>query len=599
MKRRFSGVTTLLVTFLAGACADRPQVIGPAGEPGRDGGRDSGPLSRFDAATEGGTRDAASDVHARADAARDAGAPPLVSVLTQHDDIARTGQNLQEMALTVASVASARFGKIFSRAVDDQVYSQPLLVAGVDLPGRGPTNVLYVATVNDTVYAFDADDPSADAPIWKRSFLDGTAIPVRNTDMTGACNGHYTDFTGNIGVVGTPVIDPSTGTLYAVARTHEGTKFVQRLHAISIVDGTERPSSPVEIIASVPGTGEGGTLIAFDPLKENQRPALLLLNGIVYIGFAGHCDWGPYHGWILGYDATTLTREVVHNTTPGGNAGGVWQSGQGPSSDGQDLFVITGNGTVGEGGDPRVTTNRGESFMKLRRSGSSLKVESFFTPYNYADLELGDLDLGTAGLLLIPGTRLGVSGGKQGILYVVDIDDMGGLTSSTTTDDNVIQTFAIGPPYRIAGSPIFWKGPSKSFVYVWGDSTPLVALPFLGASYQPGSKVLDVDHMLSSSDSVLPSDPGAMLSLSANGSAHGTGVVWASRPLTGNANQATRPGIVSAYDAETLTELWNSQTNAARDDCGNFAKFSYPTVANGKVYVASFSNQVCVYGLSN
>jgi outer membrane protein assembly factor BamB len=174
---------------------------------------------------------------------------------------------------------------------------------------------------------------------------------------------------------------------------------------------------------------------------------------------------------------------------------------------------------------------------------------------------------------------------------------MGGLTTSTITDDNIIQRFAIGPPYRIAGSPIFWQGPSRSYVYVWGEGTPLVALPFLGEKYAPGSTVLDVDHALSSKTDVIPSDPGAMLSLSADGSAHGSGVVWASRPLTGNANQQTQPGIVAAFDAETLEELWNNQTNAARDDCGKFAKFSYPTVANGKVYIASFSNQICVYGL--
>jgi hypothetical protein len=566
------------------------------GEP--DGGQDEG--DEAPDATDEVIDEASSDAGDEATTSQVPGKG--VNVLTQHNDLGRTGANLDENRLTVAVVTSAHFGKIFTRAVDDQIYAQPLVVSGVQLPGRGLRDVLYVATVNDTVYAFDADDPVAGKPIWKKSYLGAGVMPPTNTDMTGACGGHYSDFSGKIGIVGTPVIDPATGTMYFVARTKEagngGTAFVQRLHALDITDGNERSGSPVAISASVPGTGEGGTTITFDPLKENQRAGLLLLNGVVYITWAGHCDWGPYHGWIMGYDAATLEQVVVFNVTPNGNAGGIWQSGQAPASDGTSIYAISGNGTVGDQGDPRSVTNRGESFLKLTRSGSTMAVASWFTPYDHEYLEINDLDLGSAGLLLIPGTHLGVSGGKGGKMYVVNRDYMGGLTASATTDDNVIQTFVVNAPEHIRGSPIFWKGPTSSWMYVWGQTDHLKAFPFLGPSNEPNTPVFDTNNVVQSTVALGFGMPGAMLSVSANGDQAGTGIVWASHPLSGDANQEVRPGMFRAFDAEDVShELWNTQMNAARDDCGDFAKFSYPTIANGRVYLASFSKRLCVYGV--
>ncbi len=388
----------------------------------------------------------------------------LVNVLTQHNDIARSGTNLKETTLTSTNVATPAFGMRFVRAVDDQIYGQPLIVSGVDVPGKGKRNLVYVATVAGTVYAFDADSASETEPLWKQTLVPVGARPTLNTDMNvggmkdGACAGNYVDFSGNMAIASTPVIDPETSTLYTVVRTVEGGQQRQRVHALDIRDGSERVTSPVLVQASVPGTGDGsdGGRVVFQALYENQRLSLLLLNGIVYIGWSGQCDWGPYHGWLMGYDAQTLTQTVVYNTTPDGQAGGVWQSGQGPASDGSSLFVLTGNGSVGVKDDPRSARNRGHSFLKLTREQGTFKIDSWFTPYNYDYLNYADLDLGSAGMTFVPGTRLAIAGGKGSRLYVVDRENMGGLSNSQA-DDNIIQSFDVNTPYHIHGSPLFCK----------------------------------------------------------------------------------------------------------------------------------------------
>src|SRR5215471_13660386 len=391
---------------------------------------------------------------------------PPVAVLTQHNDLARTGANLNETQLTISNVNTNQFGLVVTRPVDDQIYAQPLVMTNVNIPGQGLRNIVIVATVNDSVYAFDADDVSVTAPYWQVSFLAPGIVAPRNTDMTTPC-GTYLDFSGNIGIVGTPVIDPATGTLYVVARTKEsGPSFVQRLHALDVATGAERSNSPVVITGSVPGTGDGNVagLITHDPLRQNQRAGLALVNGVVYICWAAHCDWTPYHGWVIGYDASTLQRLVVYNDTPNGYDGGIWMSGQAPAADENgNLYLATGNGAV----DTSGTVNRGESFLKLTRSGTNLDVVSWFTPYNWMNLEGSDLDLGSAGLLLIPGTSLALSGGKQGVLYLVNRDNMGGLTTSTTTNDNIVQTFqpAAGS-HQLHGGPVWWDGPDGFYAYV-------------------------------------------------------------------------------------------------------------------------------------
>jgi len=236
-----------------------------------------------------------------------------VAVLTQHNNLAHTGANLQETSLSVTNVNTNQFGLLYSRAVDDQMYAQPLIMTNVDIPGKGIHNLVIAATVNDSVYAFDADDATVAAPYWTNSFINPpNIVPPTHTDLSalGSCGGNYNDFSGNMGIVSTPVIDPVAGTIYMVARTKEfGTTFVQRLHALDIRTGQERTNSPVVITATYPGNGAGnvGGVITFDPARQNQRAALSLVNGVVYITWASHCDLGPYHGWVMGYDATNLT----------------------------------------------------------------------------------------------------------------------------------------------------------------------------------------------------------------------------------------------------------------------------------------------------
>jgi hypothetical protein len=364
---------------------------------------------------------------------------------------------------------------------------------------------------------------------------------------------------------------------------------------LDIRTGAERSNSPVIITATCPGTGAGssGGVITFDPQKQNQRPGLALVNGIVYIGWASHCDWGPYHGWLIGYDATTLQQAVVYNDTPNGLNGGIWMSGQAPSADASgNLYISTGNGTVGTTSNRRDTTNRGESFLKLTRSGTNLNVASWFTPYNFTNLENGDIDLGSAGLLLIPGTSLAFSGGKEGKFYLVNRDSMGGLSSSTTADTNIVQSFSLGS-HQIHGGPVWWDSPSGSFSYVWVASDYLRQYKF-----DPTAGMFLLPNYAQGSAAAASGQPGGMLAISANGTNAGSAIVWASHNLVGDANQQVRPGILRAYNAQNVTnELWNSEQLSARDSVGNFAKFVPPTVANGKVYLATFSNRLNVYGV--
>ena len=520
---------------------------------------------------------------------------PFVAVLTQHDDSGRTGMNLHETFLNITNVNTSQFGLLFSRNVDDQIYAQPLVMTNVNIPGRGTHNLVIVATVNDSVYAFDADNASVETPYWTDSFINPpTIVTPANTDMSaiGACGGAYQDFSGNIGIVGTPVIDPVAGTIYLVARTKEnGTHFVQRLHALDVSTGAERPNSPVIITATYAGTGAGnvGGVITFDPIRQNQRPGLALVNGTVYISWSSHCDNGPYHGWVIGYDATTLQQVAVFNDTPNGSDGGIWMSGQAPAFDTSgNLYLGVGNGTVDTTGGP----DRGESLLKLVRSGTNLTVASWFTPYDWQNLENGDLDLGSGGLMLIPGTTLAFAGGKEGIVYLVNRDNMGGLTSSTTTNDNIIQSFPVTTD-EVHGGEVWWDGPGASYGYLWPSSVYLQQYVFNRAA---GKFTLPV---FAQSPTAAPSgQPGGILAVSANGTNAGTAIIWAVHQVGGDANQQVLPGILHAYSAQNVgTELWNSEQLSWRDTVGKFAKFVPPTVANGKVYLATFANRLNVYGL--
>src|SRR5881296_1353959 len=517
--------------------------------------------------------------------------PQSVSVLTQHNDNTRAGWNDNETALTTSNVNVQQFGQVFTLTVDDQVYAQPLVVGHL-LIGGGYHNVVYIATVNNTLYAFDGDNG---ALYWRKSFTAPGMRPPRNVDMTGACGGSYQDFSGNIGIVGTPVIDSARGTIYFVARSTTGTgsTFVQYLHAVNLVDGNEIGGSPTAITATYSGNGDGSVngVIAFDAQRQNQRQGLILLNGVVYVTFSSHCDWGPYHGWILGYDAATLQQQVVYNATPNGYAGGMWESGTGMAADAQgNLYVVTGNGTVGDAADPTSPTNRGESALKLTPAGSTLQVASYFTPYDYQYLNDNDLDYGGMGGFLIPNSGYYLTGAKDGTLYLLNKDDMGGYLPSS---NQVQQVVPLGASANVHCQTAYYKGSSKEFIYIWSENDPLRAIPFDRAS-----NLLDPQGQVVAGGVGPTGQSGAVLSVSSNGSKDGTGILWASYASSGDAESFVSPGILRAFDANDVTkELWNNHQNVARDGAGTYAKFSAPTIANGHVYLPTFSNRVVVYGL--
>ena len=501
------------------------------------------------------------------------------NVLTRSYNNQRTGANLSETALNALNVNSSQFGKLFMLPVDDQVYAGILYVSALQI-GGGTHNVIFVATTNNTVYAFDADTPGL--PLWSRNF-NGSGHPSAWTDVALGCGD--INFTGNIGIVGTPVIDGSSGTMYFVTRTVESGTTVQRLRAIDITTGQDRANSPRVIQASVPGTADGGTNVVFNPAIENQRVALALSQGVVYIAWGAYCDTGPYHGWVLAYDSTSLAQVGAFNDTPNGSEAGIWMSGAGPAFDtGGNAYFITGNGDF-DGG-----SQLGESLVKL--APGSLGLVDFFAPSNYNTLNASDLDFGVGGPTMVPGTNLLVTGTKQGKIYLLNTSNLGHEVSG---DAQIPQFFqAADPTVRPGTNPeihnnVTWNSPQGLNLYVWGENDYLRAFQF-----NPSNQRFTTPAF--ASGSILPpiGGPGGMLTVSANGSQTGTGIVWASVPRNGDAGTFDIPGNLSAFNAETLALLWSS--TGIGDDLLNFSKGSIPVVANGKVYVGSISKFVSVYG---
>lgn len=516
-----------------------------------------------------------------------------ISVLTQHNDNTRAGWNNHETFLTINNVNTTSFGKQFVLNVDDQVYAQPLVISNLNISG-GIHNVVYIATVSNTVYAFDAENGNQ---IWQRNYTDPQYVRApRNTDMTGACGGSYFDFSGAMGIVGTPVIDSVSQTIYFVARSTNGSgRFVQFMHAVNLLNGSEQPGSPVEITATIAGSGDGSinNLLSFDAQKQNQRQALTLSNGIVYVSFSSHCDWGPYHGWILGYDSKTLLQKIVYNNTPNGYNGGIWESGMGMAADTQgNLYCVTGNGSVGVNNDPTNPINRGESALKLHVNGSTLTISSYFTPYNYQFLETNDLDYGGLGAFLIPNSNTFFTGCKDGNFYVLNKDNMGGYTAGV---NQIQQTITINNvDANMHCQPSYFKSASKEYVYVWPENEPLHAIPF-----NSGTGLFDMSNQMLYNVNGPVGQNGGVISVSSNGNIDTTGIVWIAHAVPPfDAEHGVQPGILRAFSAIDISkELWNNQQNATLDGAGKYAKFSSPTIANGHVYLPTFSNQVVVYGL--
>ncbi len=503
----------------------------------------------------------------------------LQPVLQRGYDANVSGANLAEVTLNTSNVAPSTFGLVFKLPVDDNIYAQPLYVPNVAISGQGTHNVVYVATMSDALYAFDAD---TGAKLWSDNFASSVgATPVPYAKFAFAGNRNVV---GNLGILSTPVIDPSTNILYLVACTLESGTMVYRLHAVDIASGTE-PYANVVISGSYKG-------VTFDAPHQTQRVSLVLVGNQVVFGFGAleeeASDEGGYAGWVMAYNKSTLAQSgIFAPVTTGLLGGGVWHSGRPPVVDSSGyVYVFVGNAfSVNYDG----VHNFDESALKLDPA-SGLKLIDWFTPSNWSAMDEADLDLSSSGPMLIPGTSLIAGGGKTGVLYVLNTANLG---KETSTDSGVVQEFTITSD-EIRGGPVYWQRTANGspLLYNWGDGDSLKAYAFNGTKFAatPSSQGTGVPK---------PLDVGGILTLSANGNTPGSGVLWATIPTSGNAgDNPPVPGALYAFDAnDVATELWNSTLNPARDNFGNFAKFVPPLVVNGKVYVATQSSQVAVYGL--
>ena len=493
-----------------------------------------------------------------------------VNVLTQHNDNFRTGANLSEFVLTTSNVNTNQFGKLYSRHLDGQIYAQPLYVHGLTISNK-TRNVVYVCTEHNSVYAFDADDAAVSTALWQTNL--GPA--VASADMNN-CN----ELVPEVGITATPVIDLAGGTIYVAAKTKESGNYFHKLHALDLLTGHEKFGGPVTVQGIALGSGDGsvGGTNTFNALHEHNRPGLLLLSNVVYLCYAGLCDWPPYHGWLFGYNATNLQRTCIFNTTPDGSDGGIWLSGVGPAADANgNIYLTTGNGTFDKDTNGR---DLGDSCLKLTPSNGTVNVTSWFAPHDQATLNAEDLDLGSANMLL-PSTNLFVGIGKAGTIYLLDGNKLGGFVNFTS-DTNIVQEFQVLTNKQIAGqNPVYWNGPTNQFIYMWCGFRVLSAYNFTGTMIQT--------NPLASGSVAQGKSPGGT-SLSANGNLASSAIVWGTHDGNG--------GTLRAYEAVNVAhELWDSEQNAARDALGSYVKFCAPTIADGKVYMATSASNLVVYGL--
>ena len=503
----------------------------------------------------------------------------LSGVFTYHNDLARDGANAQEYALSPGNVNGSSFGKLASCAVDGAVYGQPLWVASVTAAGA-KHNVVIVTTQHGSVFAFDADANSC-VVLWSASMIDpahgGTAgeTPVPST----AVGAGFGDIAPEIGINGTPVIDAGTGTLYVVAKSlvASSSTFFQRLHAIDIGSGNEKSGSPVAITGSYPGTGSGGTSVAFSAKQQNQRAALALVNGVVYIAWGSHEDSTPWYGWVMSYQYSnsTWTQLAAFNATPNTRDGGIWMGGGAPPADSSNnLYFITGNGNFDATNATAPNNDYGDTLLQLN---PALQVTQYFTPSDEATDFSDDKDFGSGGAAVLADLPAGntvthvlVCGGKDGTLYVINRDLLGGFG-----DTGAVQSIPLG--HGSFSTPSIWN----NTLYAAGSGGPVHSFQLNTATAQFTSAATST-HVFGF--------PGSTLAVSA--AANQGGVVWAidSHSYCTQQSSSCGPAVLYAYDAANVsTELWNSSTKAA-DAAGNAVKFSVPTVANGRVFVGTRGN---------
>jgi hypothetical protein len=499
--------------------------------------------------------------------------PPPQAVLQRGYDANVSGANLSEATLNASNISPGTFGLLFKLPVDANVYAQPLYAPNVVIPGLGAHNVLYVATMNDSIYAFDAD--VGGAPLWSvnlASFLSTSPVLWANYNFAPIST------PGNLGILSTPVIDPAANVMYVVACTLENSTMAYRLHAIDITNGSE-PYGPGVLIS---GNYGGAT---FDPRYLTQRVSLVLAGNQVVVGFGAMQSEGgqTYSGWVMAYDKTTLQQSGIFAAVPAQIGGGIWQSGRPPAVDGAGyVYVFVGNAHGINGYDG--VNNFSESALKLDPS-RGLALVDWFTPGNWSYLDEHDKDLSSSGPLLIPGTTLLAGGGKVGTLYLLNTNNLGKFVANNS---QIVQKENITAGGEITSGPVYWSRSAANggpLMYNWGIGDVLKTFPFGGGLFATSPSAIG------SSSGV---DPGAVLSLSANADQHGSGLVWATTKIPNS-----KTGVLHAYDAENVAnELWNSAMNSTRDGYGNFANYVPPLIANSKVYVSAFfPGNVAVYGL--
>lgn len=577
--------------------------------------------------------------------------PPIsaqVDSLTHRYDTGRSGVNLKETVLKKSNVTANQFGKLAFRNVDGNIYAQPLIVSQAKIVNQSnPVNVVIVATEHNSLYAFDADDTSPDQrsgvttkALWQRgpnASSDGSAglgSSVASEDIYGkiGANG-CADLTTEVGITSTPVIKltqntaPRQGAIFVVAKSMTGGRFTYTLFSLNLADG--KPiGNGVPIEGTVPAPN--GT-ISFDPLIQLNRPALLLEQNVLYVAFGGHCDAGDYRGWVFAYDvsdpsapkeldvfSSTFTKRTQSMEDKNGR-GGIWMSGYGPATDGNGIYFVTGDGTY------NVTNSKfpelSNSVVKMKLVSGKFQLQDWFSPQNREQLKTFDVDLGSAGAVMVPDSHLLIAGGKEGRMYLIDRNDMGGGTRPSLQSFQVTNaphpvvpnpTMAGEIAYwNIHGSPVIWPLQGQMFVYVMGEEDHLKQYRLVFDSGPAGWK-FDTAFQRTSKETVgLPPPnmmndpkrntiymPGGFLTLSASGTDANTGIVWATMPFADNANMGVVWGVLRAFDASDVSkgELWDSEEvvradGSRPDSVGFFAKFNPPVVANGKVYVAAFQQE--------
>jgi hypothetical protein len=525
-----------------------------------------------------------------------------VNVYMRGYNTSRTQANLQETILTPQNVSPNNFGKLFTVHTDGEIYTQPLFVSNLAIAG-GTHNVVFVGTTFNTVYAIDADNGTV---YWKQNF----GYPIIAEDVQNDNNISW--YTG-IGIIGTPVIDPDTNILYVVNghQPQSGQQsFTYYLNALDITTGDPVNGSPKQISASY-STPDLTTPEVFQAKTQNQRCGLTLANGNIYMCFGSHQDIMPYTGWMLAYNKSTLNQVAVYAVTTIGSEGGIWMAGQAPVVDGAgNLYVSTGNGSSGT--TPNGLYQTGESIIKL---SPSLQLLDYFTPFNAASLSAGDMDLASAGVIMVPNTNYVLGGGKQGVLYLLNTNNMGHFNAS---HDNVQQEFQAifgqGTSHIHGTASYFDSGTNGPTLYIWGENDVLRSF-----SYNSNTGTINTTPRATSTMTapVTNNDgamPGGFTTISANGNSNA--ILWASTPYNGNAAGNSNPsfagdglvqGVLYAFDANTLKVLWSDKNNDGRDEIGLFAKYVPPMVANGKMYVPNFgpvgttdgTGNLVVYGLFN